>query len=373
MKKKPEWSPSDSGPEFASFLVDGVTPSIRKPYRAKTKGNKDLQYYLDGLNAGDRSVLAQVITIIESNSARHFKLAQDILSSNLNTSHKSIRIGITGAPGAGKSTFIDTFGSLLCELGKKVAVLAIDPSSSVTKGSILGDKTRMENLSRNPNSFIRPSPSGDALGGVARKTRESIFSCESAGYDIIIVETIGVGQSEIMVRSMVDFFLLVLLPGEGDELQGIKKGTVELADLLVINKADGDNKNLAQITRQHYSQALHYTRQATEGWNTPVVTVSALENYGISDLYDIVLDFITHTSSNGAFEQRRKSQMIDWMRNMISNNLNALFYSDKLIRNKFDSYKSAILDGKITVSNAVNELMELFNNRKNDEDTSRHK
>ena len=363
MKKKTEWSPENNNPEFASYVVAGINShAVNIPGTKTSAMKKNIKYYLDGLKSGDRSVLAQVITIIESNSVKHFNLAQEIISANLNTEKKSIRIGITGAPGSGKSTLIDVFGSYLCSIGHKVAVLAIDPSSSVTKGSILGDKTRMEKLSRHPNSFIRPSPSGDALGGVARKTRESIYACEAAGYDIIIIETIGVGQSEIVVRSMVDFFLLILMPGEGDELQGIKKGTVELADAIIINKADGDNLKLAELTKNQYAQALHYTRQATEGWDTKILTASAIEETGIKDIYDLILTFVQQTQSSQQFHERRNKQLVNWLHAMINSRLADIFYTNENIKSQLSHYQKQILNGEITVSNAVNLLMDSFLN-----------
>ena len=268
--QKPEWTPDNAGTEFTSHVMKGIIgghDGIEKltPNPSAPRRNVDIEAYAEGVVSGNRAILARAITLVESNAPHHFEAAQALLQMLLPHTGNSIRIGITGVPGAGKSTFIDTFGSYLTAQGYKVAVLAIDPSSSVTRGSILGDKTRMGNLSRDENAFIRPSPTGGMLGGVARKTRESILVCEAAGYNVILVETVGTGQSEITVRSMVDFFLLILITGAGDELQGIKKGVIEIADALLINKADGDNKIPAQAARAEYNRVLRFLTSATKG------------------------------------------------------------------------------------------------------------
>lgn len=329
----------------------------------------NLKDYVDGVLSGNRSMLARAITLIESSSPAHIEDAQKVLQQLIshtkkqkqkNGSDLSIRIGITGAPGAGKSTFIDSFGTYLCDKGHKVAVLAVDPSSSLSKGSILGDKTRMENLSKHPNAFIRPSPSGGTLGGVAKNTRESIIICEAAGFDIIIVETIGVGQSEIAVRSMVDFFLLLLLPGGGDELQGIKKGSVELADAIVVNKADGDNVNLANITKSAYEQSVHYLQPATPGWMTGLFTVSAINNVGIDSIWLTIEEFVKLTKNSGEFDKRRNSQLLEWTHAMLNDQLKSMFYNNEAIKKKIKETESMILNGKITPVNAVTELLEKF-------------
>jgi len=246
-------------------------------------------------------LLARAITLIESNSPKHMELAQAVLQRILPYSGNSIRVGITGVPGAGKSTFIEAVGCSLCQKGHKLAVLAVDPSSSITRGSILGDKTRMENLSREKNAFIRPSPSGGTLGGVTRKSRETLLLCEAAGYDIILVETVGVGQSEITVRSMVDFFLLVVLTGAGDELQGMKKGVMEIADAILVNKADGDNKQKAEMVKVDYDRMLHYLRPATEGWQTKAYTCSAITGAGIPELWQVIHTFREKMMENHVF------------------------------------------------------------------------
>ena len=269
--------------------------------------------------------LSRAITLIESNSPKHFQKAQRVLQRLLPRTGKALRIGFTGVPGAGKSTMIESFGNMLCDMGHRVAVLAVDPTSSVTKGSILGDKTRMGTLSRRPEAFIRPSPAGGTLGGVARKSRETMLMCEAAGYDVIIIETVGVGQSETTVRSMVDFFLLVVLTGAGDDLQGIKKGIMELADAIVINKADGDNLIKAKITRGEYERMIEYIRPATEGWPTHAYLASALEKTGLKELWEVIQIFHKRTTESGVFKRRRDSQLLDWMHSMIDEHLHNLF------------------------------------------------
>jgi len=365
MPKKPEWAPEGADKAFTTRINEGVEhPHAER----KTQSNKKVlaasaDYYIQGIKDGNTAILAQVITILESNSAKHYNLGQDILSAILPLSGNSIRIGITGAPGAGKSTFIDAFGSMLCKKGKKVAVLAIDPSSSLTRGSILGDKTRMENLSREKNSFIRPSPSGDNSGGVARKTRESILACEAAGYDVIIVETIGVGQSEITVRSMVDFFLLLLLPGEGDELQGIKKGTVELADAIVVNKSDGDNLSSAEYTKQQYTQAVHYIQQATRGWTTVVESISSINNTRIEEIWNIILDFEKLVKISGVFEERRNNQLLVWFHSTLRDMLIKELTNNSKIKNSISQLEKQLLAGSTSVSKATQEIINKILNR----------
>ena len=263
-----------------------------------------------------RARLAKAITLVESTLDSHREQAQDLLEQALPLSGDSIRIGITGVPGVGKSTFIEAFGLHLIEQGKRVAVLAVDPSSPIAGGSILGDKTRMEELSRREEAFIRPSPAEGALGGVAQKTRETMLLCEAAGYDVILVETVGVGQSEYQVAGMVDFFMVLMLPGGGDELQGIKKGIMELADALVINKADGESINLATMTRKHYTAAMTLLRHAVH-WSPQVMTCSALERDKIDAVWDMVLDYERSSRSEKAFEAKRDRQARDWMHHLI--------------------------------------------------------
>ncbi len=282
---KPDWVPENAGSEFTTSVMTGVEgghdgipgqASIAVPRRAVPRRRRlTVDEYVAGVLAGDRNIVAQAITLVESNAPAHFEMGQEVLRQLIPSTGNSIRVGITGVPGAGKSTFIEALGLQLCEQDNKVAVLAVDPSSTVTRGSILGDKTRMELLSRDLRAFIRPSPSSGTLGGVTRKSRETILICEAAGFNVILVETVGVGQSETTVRSMVDFFLLLMLSGAGDELQGIKKGIMELADALLVNKADGDNKIRANAAKADYNRALHYLAPATKGWHTRAYTCSA--------------------------------------------------------------------------------------------------
>jgi LAO/AO transport system kinase len=318
------------------------------------------QEYLEGIESGDRTRLAKAITLIESNSAAHFEKAQEVLKHILPHTGGSIRIGITGVPGAGKSTFIESFGTYLTGAGKKVAVMAVDPSSSVTGGSILGDKTRMEKLATDPNAFIRPSPSGGTLGGVARKTREALLVFESAGYDVVLVETVGVGQSETTVRSMVDFFLLVLVPGAGDELQGIKKGVVELADAILINKADGANLIPAQSARVEYERALHYLQPATEGWQTIALTASAMTGEGIPEVWQTIQSFVQSTQLSGAFQKRRRAQERDWVRALIEGQLKEEFYENPKVQALLPKLDDAVMAGEMPATAAAQQLLGAF-------------
>lgn len=316
--------------------------------------------YIDAILSGDRIILAKAITLIESNSENHREDAQSILQGILPHSGNSIRIGITGSPGAGKSTLIDSLGNTLCDSGHKVAVLAIDPSSSISKGSILGDKTRMERLSRHERSFIRPSPSGGTLGGVARKTRETILLCEAAGFDTILIETIGVGQSETAVRSMVDFFLLMILPGGGDELQGIKKGTVEMADAVIINKADGENLNLADITRQSYENALHYLYPPVEGWKVPVLKTSAINDQGVNEVWSLIISFVDFCQKSDLINIRRKLQLRNWVFSMVEDEIMDRFYNNSSIKQLIPEIERDLLNAKITPLLAAQKLLENF-------------
>lgn len=334
---------------------------MEKRQRLRTR-KLSIDDYVNGILKSDVTVLARAITLVESNLPSHFKLSQELLNKLIPFVGNSIRIGITGAPGVGKSTFIEKFGLYLCNLGYKVAVLAFDPSSTITKGSILGDKTRMEELSRHPNAFIRPSPSSGALGGVGRKTRETILLCESAGFNVIIVETVGVGQSEVLVRSMVDFFTLLILPGGGDELQGFKKGTVELADAIVIHKADGENLKLAQMTLNEYRQAIHYLAQPTEGWERKILLVSSLLGTGIDEFWQIVEDFRRKTYESGVFQLRRREQIIDWFYSMLKENILNSFFNNPKVQKILPELEQKIFTGKLSPSSAVQQLFEKLKN-----------
>jgi LAO/AO transport system kinase len=334
-------------------------------YENKRKKKLSEDDYVNGVLEGNRTILAQTITLIESNSSAHMNSAQNVLTRLLPHSGRSIRIGITGVPGAGKSSLIESFGTYLCEQGHKVAVLTIDPSSTITKGSILGDKTRMDSLSKNPNAFIRPSASGGSLGGIARKTRESMLVCEAAGYDVILIETVGVGQSEVQVRSMVDFFLLVMLTGAGDELQGIKKGIMELADSIVINKADGQNKLKANAAKAEFNRILHLLQPSTPGWSSKAYTASALLGEGIEEIWNEINAFKDLTTESGYFSLRRQKQMIDWMYNMVFEQLKLSFMNHESVKLNLKSIESSIVNGELTATSAANYLLSIFEgNRK---------
>lgn len=332
----------------------------KRQFRKKNGAGLRIDELAEEIFKGDRSALARGITLVESNAAHHFREAQALLQKLLPHSGKSIRIGITGVPGAGKSTFIEAFGSYLCDMGHKVAVLAVDPSSTVSGGSILGDKTRMEKLSRRPAAFIRPSPSGGKLGGVHRKTRESLLLCEAAGFDVILIETVGVGQSEVAVREMVDFFMLLVLTGAGDELQGMKKGIMELADAIVVNKADGDNEPLAEKTCLEYRRILHFLQRATAGWETQALACSAITGKGIPDAWHVVEDFRRSVEASGVFDERRKSQLRNWLHSVISDHLHYSFYQNDGVKSLLPQIELGVLNGEKTAAGAADELFEAF-------------
>ncbi len=357
--KRPEWAPAEAGSEFASRVHPGrmsVTVNNSAPRRRALPSVPDLEA---GIRAGDRALLARAVTIIESNAPKHRAMAEDLIQRLIDATGKSVRIGITGVPGAGKSTFIEAFGQYVIGQGHKVAVLAVDPSSSLTGGSILGDKVRMERLSREENAFIRPSPSGGMLGGVTRKSRETLLLCEAAGYDVILVETVGVGQSETAIRGMVDFFLLILLTGAGDELQGMKKGIMELADGLWINKADGENMTRALAFKTEMNRVLHFLRSPSEGWKPKAHTVSALTGEGIERVWEIISDFQKVTQNSGVFQQRRQRQNVDWMHALIGEALRDRFYRNDAVRAQLDEMENAVAAGDIPATAAASQLLEL--------------
>jgi LAO/AO transport system kinase len=329
--------------------------------KIKIKRSKkiDSTTLINGIKKGDISLLSKGITLIESTNSSHKKLAGEIIKSCLPLSGNSIRIGITGVPGVGKSTFIESFGTLLTQNGKKVAVLAVDPSSSVNKGSILGDKTRMESLIKNPNVYIRPSASGDNLGGVTKKTRESIILCEAAGFDIILIETVGVGQSETAVHSMVDFFLLLKLAGAGDELQGIKRGIIEMADSIVINKADGDMKKVAELAKNAFRNALHLFPPKENEWTPEVLTCSALQNEGIAEIWELIKSYIQLTKSNKSFNKKRQEQEIFWLYDTINEQLKSQFYNNPKVKKELNK-QLQLLEKKKTTPYEVASLLLRF-------------
>ncbi len=315
----------------------------------------DIDFLVTGVLAGDRALLARAITLVESRAPKHAPYAQQLMKRILPHTGGSMRIGMTGVPGAGKSTTIEALGMLLCQRGKKVAVLAVDPSSSIHGGSILGDKTRMEELCREENAFIRPSPSGRSLGGVAARTREALLLCEAAGYDVIIVETVGVGQSETEVRTMTDFFLLLQIAGAGDELQGIKKGVIELADAIVVNKADGDNRIRAERAKVEYTRVLHFLHPFTPGWTPKALTCSALEGDGIDCVWELICEFREQLTASGVFEQRRREQNVDWFHSLMQQAVMQRFTSENKAR--IQQMEAAVGLGELPVSVALSDLL----------------
>lgn len=330
---------------------------------SKLKGKRESQpsanNLINGILKGNITALSRAITLVESKNIKHLEKANEIINACLPKANQSIRIGVTGVPGVGKSTFIEAFGKHLTGLGKKVAVLAIDPSSTITKGSILGDKTRMEDLVKDKNAFIRPSASGDTLGGVTRKTRETIILCEAAGFDTIIIETVGVGQSETAVHSMVDFFLLLKLAGAGDELQGIKRGIIEMADAIVINKADGDNIKPAKLAQVEFNRALHLYPEKNSKWQPKVSICSALQNEGITDVWNMILEYQTLTKKNSFFETKRNEQNKFWLLQTIEEQLKSDFFKRPEIKKELINQLDLIEKNKTTPFIAAETLLKL--------------
>ncbi len=321
------------------------------------------QEYIDGILDGDRLVLSRAITLIESTNTLDIVQAREVLAGVISHSGNSLRIGITGVPGVGKSTFIETFGTYITGEGRQLAVLTIDPTSQLTHGSILGDKTRMEELSRNPNAFIRPSASGDALGGVSNKTREVILLCEAAGFDVIFVETVGVGQSETLVKGMVDFFLLLMLAGAGDELQGIKKGIMEMADAVVINKADGENLKAAKRAKAEYQSALHLFPEANSGWIPQVKTCSAQEGTGLEEIWDMIQQYANRVQGNDFFEKNRQKQQLNWMREHVNALLINNFYEAEQVKEILPKIIEQVESGELPALNAAVQLIDSLNQK----------
>src|ERR1700683_373934 len=320
----------------------------------------DIGKLAEGIHSGDRSVLSRAITLTESKRADHRRAAAALTQALLGLTGRAIRVGITGAPGVGKSTTIDALGTMLTGKGHKVAVLAVDPSSRRSGGSILADKTRMAHLANDANAFIRPSPASGTLGGVAAKTRETMLLCEAAGYDVILVETVGVGQSEIAVSDMTDFFLVLVLPGGGDELQGLKKGVVELADMIAINKADGDNLTRARLTAAEYGAALHILSPASANWSPPVVTYSALKDDGIEALWTHILDHRQQFTAPGELAARRGEQQVKWMWAMLEERLFAPLRSDRALKAALPKLEAEVAAGRLAPATAVEKIAEML-------------
>lgn len=360
----------ENNEEYKGLTVNqGVEqPSIVNPYINLRNRPKKRQFsvgeYVEGIVKGDITMLSRAVTLVESVKPEHQVLAQEVIEKCLPYSGNSVRVGISGVPGAGKSTSIDVFGlHVLEEKGGKLAVLAIDPSSERSKGSILGDKTRMEKLSVHPKSFIRPSPSAGSLGGVARKTRETIILCEAAGFDKIFVETVGVGQSETAVHSMVDFFLLIQLAGTGDELQGIKRGIMEMADGIIINKADGNNVEKAKLAAAHFRNALHLFPAPESGWTPQVLTYSGFYNIGVKGIWDMVYAYVDFVKKNGYFDYRRNEQAKYWMYETINEHLRDSFYQDPLIADMLEIKEKEVLNGQATSFTAAKKLLDVYFNQ----------
>ena len=356
----------ENSKEFAGLQVNQgvVQPSNINPYlkRARFRRHEmSVGEMVEGIVKGDVTILSQAVTLVESVNPNHQKKAQEVIDKCLPYSGNSVRIGISGVPGAGKSTSIDEFGiHVLDRFGGKLAVLAIDPSSERSKGSILGDKTRMEKLSVRKESFIRPSPSAGSLGGVARKTRETIILCEAAGYDKIFVETVGVGQSETACHSMVDFFLLIQLAGTGDELQGIKRGIMEIADGIVINKCDGNNVDKCHLAATNFRNALHFFPAPDSGWMPKVLCYSGFYGTGVKEVWDIVYEYIDFVKDNGYFDYRRNEQNKYWMYETINESLRNNFYNNELIQKSLQEYEQRVLRGEKTSFAAAHDLLDIY-------------
>ena len=359
----------ENDPEYCGLNVnEGVEPlppvsedSVKRFLRNKRKNTLSVQQYVEGILNGDITILSQAVTLVESSKAEHQEIAQEIIVKCLPFSGHSVRIGITGVPGVGKSTFIEAMGKHITSKGHKLAVLAIDPSSERTKGSILGDKTRMEDLSIDPFAYIRPSPSAGSLGGVARKTRETIVLCEAAGFNHIFIETVGVGQSETAVHSMVDFFLLLMLAGAGDELQGIKRGIMEMADLITINKADGNNVEKAGLARIQYMNALQLFPAAESGWKPKVMTCSAFMKTGIGEIWETIDEYLAFVKNNGYFQHKRNEQSKFWMYETINEQLRNNFYQNEKIEKLMGEWEQKVLNEEVSSFVAAKKLLDLYN------------
>ena len=367
-----EWPPkSHENPDTALVVNEGVEqPPIINPYIKNFFKKKpallSVEEYMAGITSGNTTILSQAITLVESNLPAHRDVAQKIIAAcqehTMKSGIQTMRIGITGVPGAGKSTFIEAFGSFITSKGHKLAVLAIDPSSEKSKGSILGDKTRMETLCNDPNAFIRPSPSAGSLGGVARKTRETVILCEAAGFDVIFIETVGVGQSETAVHSMSDFFLLLMLSGAGDDLQGIKRGIMEMSDMIAITKADGNNVEKASMARALYANALHLFHPTESTWVPTALTSSSVTKEGLPEILEKIEEYFTLVKGNGYYQSKRRQQAKFWMYESINEALKNSFYENPIIEKLIVDYEGAVLDGKLESFMAAGELLEKYRN-----------
>ncbi len=361
----------ENNPEYKGLKVNKgikqpeiVNKESVKRFLAKKRKLLSVDEYVDGILAGDITLLSRAVTLVESSKPEHHKIAQGIIEKCLPHSGNSLRIGITGVPGVGKSTFIEALGKYLTGQGNKLAVLAIDPSSERSKGSILGDKTRMEDLAGDKNAYIRPSPSAGSLGGVARKTRETIILCEAAGFTHVFIETVGVGQSETAVHSMTDFFLLLMLAGAGDELQGIKRGIMEMADLIAINKADGHNVEKAQMAKRQYANALHLFPPKESKWQPQVLTCSATTKTGVVDVWDKIEGYKKQTAENGYFQAQRNRQSIFWMHETIQEQLKTRFYQHPLIKGGIAEIENSVLNNQKSSFAAAGELLKIYSYNK---------
>ena len=352
----------DAHHDSALNVTQGVEdqPIVNPYFKRKRRRALTTDEYVEGILNGNITILSQAITLIESNNHEHYAQAQEIIERCLPYAGKSVRIGITGVPGAGKSTFIEAIGGMVVSLKHRLAVLAIDPSSERSGGSILGDKTRMESISSNPNIFIRPSPSAGSLGGVARKTRETIVLCEAAGYDVIFIETVGVGQSETAVHSMVDMFMMLQISGAGDELQGIKRGIMEMADMMVITKADGENVHKAELAKVQYQGALHLFPLPESGWRAKVYTCSSVEKSGLEEVWKGVEEYLDHIEANGYYIANRNRQNKYWMYESINEVLKSSFYQNPLIAERIEEVEQKVLSAKQSSFIAAKELLDLY-------------
>ncbi len=356
-------SNKETSTHSSSTGISSLNPNLNQHTNSKRVTPRPTREYVDGIRAGDRVLLSQAITLLESTRSDHQDTAREVVEQCLPATGNSIRVAVTGVPGVGKSTFIERLGPMLLKDDRRLAVLAVDPSSERSKGSILGDKTRMGALASSDDVFIRPSPTSGTLGGVARRTREAMFLCEAAGFDTILVETVGVGQSEVTVRSMVDFFLLLALAGAGDELQGIKRGIVEMADAIVINKADGENRSAAETARAEYEKALRLLGEPESGWIPPVQTCSAETGEGVRQVWKTIQEYTTHTQQNGYFERQRQQQSRHWMYQTIEETLREDFFNDEAVEGALPPIEQDVVEGNLSSVAAAEKLLSIYRDR----------